>query len=190
MPGDTPIPDIAESYNALSAAAADLNAASDALGKSVTAIDTVFQKLNLGVTAWVEVERHTDFDQSFTAVELGYSKLGGKWGVALRTIEGYEYREDARIEEWLFNEAPRRLRVEAIDKLPKLLDGLLKEAKRITERIKTQIGPAEQLAQTLHDAALESALKAKATKAVVELDHKRQVSKAHPPIRPVTGGRP
>ena len=77
MKEEVPLPEkISASFQQLAAAATELNAVSDELGKAIGTLDGVLQHLNLGVSTW------------------------------------------------LFNDAPRALRVDAIDKLPDLLEQL------------------------------------------------------------------
>lgn len=142
---------VSASFQRLSAAATQLNAVSDELGKSITALDLALKKLNLGISAWVQISRQTDpQDGSFSAHFLGYAKIGSKWGIALSITEGNEFTGDfVRDEEWLFNDAPRALRVEAVEKLPELLEGLITEANTTAERIKDKIGHAQQVAQAI-----------------------------------------
>jgi len=65
--------------------------------------------------------------------------------------------EEPTIQEWLFNDAPRGLRLEAVEKPPDLLDKLVAEANAVTERIRFQIPQVHLFAQTL-----SAALKARA----------------------------
>jgi hypothetical protein len=57
------------------------------------------------------------------------------------------------VEEWLFNDAPRSLRIESIEKLPDLFDGLIKEAESATKQIRLRTAQAQQLANALNDIA-------------------------------------
>jgi hypothetical protein len=61
--------------------------------------------------------------------------------------------EDATVEEWLFNDAPRALRIEAVEKLPDLFENLIKEADVAIRKVKAQTISARQLAAALGDAA-------------------------------------
>jgi hypothetical protein len=68
--------------------------------------------------------------------DIGYAKVGGKWGVAIRTINGHSEDPDGEnVEQWLFNDAPRLLRVSSIEKIPELLEALLKRAAEMTAKI-------------------------------------------------------
>ena len=52
-------------------------------------------------------------------------------------------------EEWLFNDAPRALRIESVEKLPDLFENLIKETDAATRQIKTRTQHAQQLASAL-----------------------------------------
>ena len=54
-------------------------------------------------------------------------------------------------EEWLFNEAPRHLRVRAITKVPDLLGKLDQEAKAVAERISASINETMPLVKVIEE---------------------------------------
>ena len=140
----------------MSTVAADLNAVSDELGKSIAEIDVALKKLNLGITTWVKI--HGDdgnpYDDSFWSRDIGYAKVSNKWGISLRTIDGQLSDPDrSETEEWLFNDAPRSLRLEAIDKIPELLEKLSQEAIRTTKDIRARLSEAQAVADTVKGAA-------------------------------------
>ena len=141
-------------YKQLSVTAVDLNAASDELGKSITALDAALRKLNLGVSTWVRVVGHEGQHGNFWVHKLGYAKVASRWGIALRTVQGnYGDPEGAEAEEWLFNDAPRALRIEAVDKIPDLLEQLIKEASSTSQKIKEKTVHAQELAMAIMRAA-------------------------------------
>ena len=145
---------ISASYKQLTAAASELNTVSDELGKFVTALDTSLRRLNLGISTWLRLESREDGLGNYIKRDLGYAKVGGKWGIALRTMTGnHNAPDDAAVEEWLFNDAPRALRIEAVEKLPDLFDNLVKEADVATKQIRSKTQHVQQLANALTDAA-------------------------------------
>jgi hypothetical protein len=150
-------------YSQLSTVAADLNAVSDELGKSIAEIDAALKRLNLGITTWVKI--HGDdgnpFDDSFWSRDIGYAKVSNKWGISLRTIDGQRSDPDrSETEEWLFNDAPRSLRLEAIDKIPELLEKLSKDAVKTTKDIRARLGEAQAVAEAIKGAASSPVRKA------------------------------
>ena len=114
------------SFLELSAAAKALNAVSDDLGRAIADIDESLKKLNLGIEVWVTVVEESDNrDHSFWSKQIGYSKIENKWGVALRrSIGNYRNPDEAKVEQWLFNDAPRYFRVAGVEKIPELLKKL------------------------------------------------------------------
>jgi hypothetical protein len=144
-------------YKQLASAAVDLNAASDDLGKPIYACEASLKKLNLGIPAWVELSG-ADSGGRWWDRSLGYTKLKDRWGIALRTREG-RHGDDGSDEEelWPFNDAPRWMRIEAVTKLPDLLEELLRQAKATTQQIKKKIAHANELAGAI-GAADESRL--------------------------------
>lgn len=147
MPEDSVPAQVAASFQRLAATASKLNGVSDELAESITALDAALKVLNLGVPAWVKVAGDADGDtEQFWLEELGYARVNGQWGIALRSREGWLGDPDnEHVEKWLFNDAPRALRVEAVDHMPALLDEMAKQADSIAEKIKGKLGQTQQL---------------------------------------------
>src|SRR5882724_6007815 len=113
------------SFLQLASVAADLNIISDSLGKYISEIDEALKNLNLGISVWVEVRRWDGEHPRYYYETIGYAKVAGKWGIALQSAIGsHDDPEEGSAEQWLFNDAPRKLRLAAIDKLPELLKKL------------------------------------------------------------------
>ena len=150
---DRPHPRIRNFSNCTPASkvAADLNAVSDELGKSIAELDAALKKLNLGVTTWIQVQLVRDPQTAdFEGDYLGYAKVGGKWGIALRKTSGnYNYAPDEPPEEWPFNEGPRELRLEAIEKIPELLNKLSEAATKMAANVRDRLGEAQQVAEAI-----------------------------------------
>jgi hypothetical protein len=164
---------VASSFSVLSSAASDLNAVSDKLGKSVTEIDAALKKLNLGIAVWVKVVEGESTDQfqdsSFWSEDLGYAKINGKWGLSLRRVDGdYRSPDEERVEAWLFSDAPRALRLTAIDKIPELLEELSRNAVKYTVQIQNKLADVQSVAAAVNPtatAAGEAVLPAETSKA-------------------------
>jgi len=140
------------SYRKLSEAASALNEASDLLGQAIEVLDEALAELKIGVTGWVTFSESTsehDETQS-TAERLGYDKVGSRKGLAIGVvdIDHTDGSEEIK-QQWLFNEAPRRLRMRAIDLVPALLDELTKEAEKTAERVKESAQVAVELASAI-----------------------------------------
>jgi len=145
---------VSSSYRQLSLAASHLNLVSDELGKSIGVLDAALKKLNLGISTWSRLDRWEDAFGNYSSRYLGYAKVNNRWGIALRTVAGNSNQpEDPAVEEWLFNDAPRALRIEAVEKLPDLFENLIKEADVAIRKVKAQTLSARQLAAALGDPA-------------------------------------
>jgi hypothetical protein len=140
-----------KSYRELISVAHTLNEASDQLGKIIGPVDEALKALNLGISSWVSFNHFLDNNMNFDCDQVGYSKVGGKWGIAIRSLSGNEdWPENTTVDgPWLFNEAPRRLRIGAIDKIPELLEALVKDATDTTNRINQKLRETEELAKVI-----------------------------------------
>ncbi|MBI2818333.1 MAG: hypothetical protein HYX72_15490 [Acidobacteria bacterium] len=149
---------VQSSYQQLSAVAADLNSVSDELGKCIADLDAALKKLNLGVTKWVELRANDDpRTGDYWGEELGYAKVGGKWGIALRKVRGNpNWPDDDDSEEWPFNEGPRELRLAAIQKIPELLNELSEAATKMAANVRAKLGGAQEVAAAVKQVANQS----------------------------------
>ena len=147
------------SFQNLSSASKILNDASDAFGGAITSLDEALNNLNPGVRAWVTVSSSgADEDAPWLIFEerLGYDKTSGRWGLSLCTVtvNGPAGEEEA-IDSWLFNDAPRNLRLRAVDHVPMLIEALAKEASQTAQRVSEQADYARDLAQSISALASE-----------------------------------
>src|SRR5262245_14299466 len=144
---------IAASYKRLAESAETLNKKSDEFGQHVAVLDKLLQKLNLGVAAWERIRGSDDDGHgNFWSEDVGYAKVGGKWGVAIRERSGNHNLEDVDSDEWLFEDAPRALRISAIDQIPDLIDKLVKYADKTARKIDEKTAQARELATALTEA--------------------------------------
>jgi ABC-type transporter Mla subunit MlaD len=156
---------VKNSVRQLPTAAANLNSATDQLGASVAQLDAVLKKFSLGVPTWVPFNQSSaDSVPEYYREEIGYAKVGGKWGIAIRTIEGtYQSPDDDEVEQWLFNDAPRLLRVNAVEKIADLLDALIEKAAEMTKTITQKTAEVDALAAGIKS-VVEPAFGPKASK--------------------------
>jgi hypothetical protein len=139
---------IQKAVQQLPTVAATLNAASDELGESVGKLDAVLKKFNLGVPPWVSFV-DSKSDSGFYQEDIGYAKVNGKWGIAIRTVECDFSDPESSIAEWQFNDAPRLLRVNAVERIPELLDALLDSAAEMTKAIASKAGEVDAFASAM-----------------------------------------
>jgi X-X-X-Leu-X-X-Gly heptad repeat protein len=142
---------ISASLVKLTDSAARLNSGSDELATAIRPIDAALKKLNLGVSAWYAYRgsEAPDSDGNYYYRRIGYAKVGGKWGLAISTDSGNVYDESDNYEAWLFNDAPRLMRLEAVDYIPDLLEQLVKESNKVAEDLQKKAGYARELAETI-----------------------------------------
>jgi hypothetical protein len=137
-------------YKQLSLTATTLNSASDDLGAAMSVLDAALQRLNLGITAWVALSGNEDHDGEWWSREIGYTKVGDKWGIALKTASGnYGCPDQDSVEKWLFNDAPRWMRIEATGKIPDLLEALIRQAEDTTKKIQDRTADVLELAAAM-----------------------------------------
>jgi hypothetical protein len=142
-------------FQTLSNVASSLNAASDELTSSVEILSDSLKKLNVGLTVWVVFRtRIDDVPRLYDHDEIGYCKVAGEWGIALRSVNGNLIRDEHNTESlYLFNDAPREMRLAAVDKLPELIEALAKEAFNTTKRVQQKAQQVRELAQAISSAA-------------------------------------
>jgi hypothetical protein len=145
---------VKNAFPKLTEAAADINSASDELGKPIQEIEAIIKTLNLGVTVWHEMHggRSPYDDAMWWSRDIGYAKIGGKWGIALRDCSGdSNCPDDDSVETWLFNDAPRHMRVSGAQHLADLIEKMVDEAHKMAEKIRAGSADAAEIAATLRE---------------------------------------
>jgi hypothetical protein len=148
--GDSLATNVESSYRKLSTVASELNFVSDQLGKHVAEMDAALKKLNLGIEVWATIRGDgPDEMGAFWSDDLGYAKIGGKWGIAIRSRSGNDFADEVDSECWLFNEAPRSLRLASIGKIPELLEKLSTQASKMVAEIDGRLGQVREVAEVI-----------------------------------------
>lgn len=145
---DSLVARVQTSYQKLATAAATLNTASDQLGQVVLELDAAIKTLNLGVSSWFRFSHGESPDGLFYSYdEIGYDKVGGRWGIAIKSVSARADDPDPGelVDVWQFNDAPRRLRIEAVGKIPELLENLIKDADATAKEINEQLKLSQEL---------------------------------------------
>ena len=145
---------VSTDFEKLAASAAALNAVSDEIAQPVLAINAALRKLNLGISAWVSCAGDEDRNGNYWHRSVGYDKgSSGVWGIAIcyRAVDSDQVvRQD---DEWLFNDAPRAYRLEALDKLPQLLEKLTRIADETADSLRKKVETTKQVATAITAAA-------------------------------------
>src|SRR5713226_3010988 len=153
---------ITSSFKQLAVASKDLNVAANELGKTISLLEDALKPLNLGVSAWVQIAGHEDDDGgSYWTRDIGYARVGHKWGIALRKTWGHNGYDQHDEEVWLFNDAPRWMCIESIGKLPELFDDLIERTQDTTKKLKARTDQTKELVAAINTAAAEIAPKRK-----------------------------
>jgi len=141
------------SFDELSSAAAALNKASNELTTTISTLDQALYGLNIGLAVWVQVVLWSDPEGSgrYEREEVGYAKIGGMWGLAIRRLAGDEQspEPDEVRDVWTFNDAPRELRLRAVEKLPDVLDELGKAAIKTAQTVNKKLVEARAFTAAL-----------------------------------------
>jgi hypothetical protein len=175
---DDLVKSVQESFLKLPAVAASLSNVSDSLNNSAKRIENVLKKHNLGIASWVKfTDRQWPESMSYYTEQVGFAKVSGKWCLAIKTVDG-DYHHDDDVQVWSFNEAPRGLRVKAVEKLPELLDQLVKDGNEMIQEVATQVEAVDFLAAAL-EAALEDSAENRPTEPSSAFDV-RATKKAKP----------
>ncbi len=153
---DSKVEKVQTHFQALSSVASSLNKVSDELTKVVTILDEALKKLNVGLTVWVTFRSRGVEPLEYDNDQIGYCKVNGKWGIALRRIWGDDARGFYGDEgPWLFNEAPREMRLHGVDKIPEVIEALGKEAFDTTKKIHEKTQEIREFAGAIEKIASE-----------------------------------
>jgi hypothetical protein len=120
------------------------------LGKIVGELDSSLKGLNLGISSWVSFARWEE-PPEWKNFDVGYAKVGNRWGIAVRCVSGDFSipQNDNTTDEWLFNDAPRYLRLQAIDRVPELLENLVKDVVDFTDQITKKLKQMQELSMAI-----------------------------------------
>jgi len=90
-----------------------------------------------------------DYDQ------IGYCKVNSTWGIAIQNLWGDADAERHESEgPWLFTDAPREMRIQAVDKIPALIEALSKQASETQKKIEEKTKQVRSLADALRVAKI------------------------------------
>jgi len=148
--------------------AAQLNPSSDELTKALEAIQQRLNELALGVEAWLDntpdelaheidwPDPDNDSRRTWRSHELGYGRHGDGWALLVRTMDypqfisgsgEWEFEADGsyELERKPLLRSARALRVEAVGRIPTLVDALRDKAEQVINAVEQ----AKKLARTL-----------------------------------------
>lgn len=153
---DTPPTErIATSFKQLAGSAKEIHSAADELCTNIAPLNHALAKLGLGVAAWHQFAGHEDRDGSYWSRDIGYTKIGAEWCIALRRTSGHNGYDHYDEEVWAFKDAPRWIQIESVGKLPDLLDELIKRTDDTVKKLRAKAVLAKELADALNVALAE-----------------------------------
>lgn len=129
--------------------AQEVSDAATELSRPVASIETALKRMNIAFEAWVTYKSFGD-DTDYVHWDVGFSRVHGRWGLCLRTIDGDLNNPDrTEVEPFHFNEAPLYLRPGAVDKIPDLLEALAKTGATVSKKLSAAALRASQVAETV-----------------------------------------
>lgn len=147
---------LASAFKRLVSTANDYNAASAEFSKPVLQIEESVEPLNLRLTTWKKIVGGADDYGNYWSRDVGYTRVNGRWRIVVRAMSGnYNVEEADEYELWPFDEAPQSYRIEALDKLPDLLEELIKNAEKTAKKLKELTPDAKELAAAVKQATKE-----------------------------------
>ena len=135
---------LADSLAMLQCHAASLNAARDALSAVISGIGQRLRDIGLGIGGWVDIATTKEVVR-----QLGYSKHGGNWHLLLREAKLPDKLPDKQTT-WTFCEGPVWMRIEAVGRIPELLDTLVQRAEEQERLLKLKTLQALGILEGMH----------------------------------------
>jgi hypothetical protein len=146
-----------KSLQELTSSADTLNSLSDQLNRQVSDVESSVNKVGIGLTAYVNTESWSDErGERYDVWRICYEKHASKWGFTIQHLWGHEaFPDSGESETWAFKDAPREHRLRAVEKIPDLIDVLLKKSRDFASDISAIMSYAQGLATafTKQDAA-------------------------------------
>ncbi len=142
----------------LTALSQTLDSVSDQLSQQITEIESALNDLNCGVWAWVsddplgvekvpEVEKDGQSSSVHHIQQLGYGKHEGKWGFLVASGTQESWGTDVTIT--FLRDAPREIRLRAMERIHKLLDIVAEGLNQVTQETTEKVAEAREIATAL-----------------------------------------
>lgn len=131
----------------LQAAAVELNAASDKLSAELAVLNTKLKCLAMGVACWVALSATEK-----CTIKVGYTRFSkGGWGLAISETKNEDKGKTDSVVVWPIADAPRRLRLDGVSKIPELLENLAVRARGMTSDVERRTEELKQLIEYMGD---------------------------------------
>jgi hypothetical protein len=129
-----------------------LNQSSDLLSQKIVEIESAINQYKLGVWAWLEqplfhqMESDGNGHDMEMTYHLGYGKVRDKWGILMHQRLDYDPES---FEPIFLKDAPRDIRVRAIDHISELIERIAAKAAEVNQQVAQKTKLAEQIAASL-----------------------------------------
>lgn len=141
---------IAASFKELALVSPEVDSAAADLAKSISTLESYLRRLGIKVSAWHCIAGDdTDREGYYWSRDVGWSSIHNMWRIAIRKTSGNLNIDEHNEEIWTFADAPRWMAIEAVSKLPDLIETLIERTKETTEKLKARKKDADQLAAAI-----------------------------------------
>jgi hypothetical protein len=138
----------------LSTVSESLNKATSQFNEQINSLEEALASYNLGVSAWADActINHEDYDDYggvrnvwSEQIAVGYEKRSSKWCLAASSF----FPDSGEGQDWILRDAPRQIRMKALEGIPKLLGNLIEEAIKLTQEVSDKTAEARKLANSI-----------------------------------------
>ena len=127
------------------------------LGRIISGVEASLRRLGLNISAWHRIAGGYDEASGFNwSRDIGYTRVGNLWHIALREFE-HEPGLPPDQTTYKFGEAPPWMCLEAIGKIPELLEELIQRTRDMRAQIGAKKETLKELATVLEELAEETA---------------------------------
>jgi hypothetical protein len=143
-------------FRRLAESAEVLKAESNQFSKPIEQINATLRAVGVRLSTWHKVVGGEDDYNNYWTREVGFTSVRGLWGLVIRETTGNHALPDREESDfWPFDEAPPSYRIEALDKLPDLLEELIKNTDKTAKKLKETTVEVREMATALAEAAKE-----------------------------------
>jgi hypothetical protein len=129
-------------FHRLEDLSAKLNATSDTITQALKDVEARLATLRLGIEVWLDTPlREDEWEGETITTRLGYAKANGSWHLV--TVDNFNLHENGNPGLDLpkpLQQASRENRIEALKRLPELLEALEKKGKEQLHQIQKTLG--------------------------------------------------
>jgi hypothetical protein len=141
-------------FSRLTQLSEQLNATSDSITEALKRIEAKLAALRLGVAVWLDTplktDRLTDRDtgdpNETVTTRLGYTKIKGTWHLAIiNDLHFVTTGDDTNDEPQALLQANREDRIEALKRMPELIEAIEARAKKELHKLESALALAKDL---------------------------------------------